>query len=774
MINAPTIKIFGLEFTYIAVGVAIGLVVIVIIATIAFRHNIRIQMRVSNFMDNECNIYNRNGLAKYIQKNRKKLLSPALVVVSIRNLSLIAKNSNGNLPYNVASLMIAKLGKRETIGRLEYHKFLLVLTGRSRDEIKKLCNEIDQDLDGQESKFDSDVNFTTSFGIYENPGMDNPQESITFTDYSIIYSKLREKNMYFYTSDVSNSLKLKDEINEQKQAALEERRFISLIQPKVSLATGRVIGGEILCRWVDESQKPIYFPDQFIPVFEENGFVKEIDMLMLENACKLASTLVRNGFPDVVISVNLSKINFETKNIASEIQSKVVELGAMPKNIELEITETTIMDNSSFVSNCIMELRQLGFKVAMDDFGKEYSSLGSLSSNPFDIIKLDSIFFKDGLTTEKTRSIVRDILHMLSKLDYEIVCEGIETKEEVNIIGSINPNVIIQGYYFSKPIPIYEFESFIRTVYEFDFQPEKLEAEEENVVTDNSNVINENDDKVKALEDKLLEMQEQMRNQQHLVNQQIPNYGYNQPYAQQGNPQRGQPYPQQGQPYAQQGYPQQGQPYPQQGYQQQYGDPYQQGYPQQGQPYAQQGYPQQGQLYSQNGYQQQYGDPYQQGYSQQGQPYAQQGYPQQGQPYAQQGYSQPNTAVNPNGNVKADDTPLIPKDKPKRIKPSTPKPTLKAEPSEAAPKKIATNQGDEAGVNNEIKANSGASTQKMGNLSPKPKAVTNEKMDEKVTNGESVPVKEETPNETTTILKTADGKTIVRKVVKIKKPSDTQ
>jgi EAL domain-containing protein (putative c-di-GMP-specific phosphodiesterase class I) len=359
---------------------------------------------------------------------------------------------------------------------------------------------------------------------------------------------------------------------------------------------------------------------------------------MLENAARLAQVLVRNGYPDIQISVNLSKINFETKNFASEIYKIVTEAGASPRNVEIEITETTIMNNSTYVASCIMELRQLGFKVAMDDFGKEYSSLGLLSSNPFDVIKLDSIFFKDGLSTEKTRGIVSDILTMLSKLDYEIVCEGIETKEVVNIIGSINPDVVIQGYYFSKPIPVYQFEAFVATKYDFDFEaPEdKAEAPKTEKKTEAKTEAQPASDaaRVKELEDRINQMQQMFANQ-YQNNQQPypgqPQSGFNQPGYGQPQPGYQQPYGQPGyqQPYGQAGY---GQPQP--GYQQPYQQPY-------GQPgYAQPGYGQPQPGFNQPGYQQPYG---QAGYGQPQPGYNQPGY---GQPYQQPQQPQPAQSFN--------------------------------------------------------------------------------------------------------------------------------
>ena len=235
MTYASSTKILGFEVTYLQIGITIALIVLLIIAAIAFRRNIKIQMRVANYMNNECNIFNRTGLEMYLFKHRKRLSSPTLVAIELKNLALIAKNSKGNLPYKIASIIIKNMKKEETVGRLEYNKFLIVANGRSKEEIKSLCNDFDQRLNGDDSELHYDVNFAITFAIYENPNLDDTKLAITLAENTLVYSNVKEKNIYFYSDDVSMALTRKDRINEQKHAALEEKRFISFIQPKVSL-----------------------------------------------------------------------------------------------------------------------------------------------------------------------------------------------------------------------------------------------------------------------------------------------------------------------------------------------------------------------------------------------------------------------------------------------------------------------------------------------------------------------------------------------------------
>ena len=449
--------------------------VIIILAVVFFRLNTKTQMKVSFNMDDETNVYNLKGLDIYISKNKKKYTNPTLAVVEIKNLAIIYKthSKKRELMVRLADLLLKGLKVEETLARIEFNKFVVVYNDRSKEDIRERLFSFDSTINREDFDKTIDIKFVVNFGVYEKPELNDKYADVKLADSSISMSPIKDKNIYYYCDEVTVALGKQNRINEAKQLAFEENRFVSYIQPKVSLVTGEVVGGEILCRWVDESQTPIFSPGEFIPIFEANGFIKQIDDLMFKNAVLMAATLVRKGYNDIVISVNLSKADIEGVDIVKKLLEICNEHSVSPKNIELEITESAVMNNARLISSVIMQLRQSGFRVAMDDFGKEYSSLSSLADNPFDTIKIDGVFFRDGLQTEKSKNIAKDILVMLSKLNIEIVCEGVETKDTVEKIAAINRDVIIQGFYFSKPIPTYQFESFVETKYNFDFPEEE-------------------------------------------------------------------------------------------------------------------------------------------------------------------------------------------------------------------------------------------------------------------------------------------------------------
>lgn len=461
-------------------GIIITLVVIILIAAVAYVYNYRCQLRVFFYMDTQGSVYNSKGLEIYLKHRRRRLKKVSLVVVDLKNIEFLYQNySRKNfLVTSICDILLKGMTNVETLARVEFGKYICVYSEKSKSEIRDNCQELCKRFNDHIFEDYGKFNFDIDFAVYEDPDLRNPKAAIAEALAILRFSNVREGNIRYYSEEVDKSVKNLERINELKQAALDNKQFVSYIQPKVDFRTGRVVGGEILVRWIDENHNILFSPAEFIPLFEENGFIKEIDLLMFKNACELSRLMVGRGYNDIVISVNISKVLFNQSNFVEIITKICNEVGASPRNIELEITETTIMKDFQFISNCIMDLRGKGFKVAMDDFGQEYSSLSSLSNNPFDTIKLDQIFFKNRLSTEKSRYIVKNILDMLAKLKFEIVCEGVEDQATLDVLSQINRDIIIQGFCYSRPIQVNQFEAFASTTFKMDY-PEIIDYKEE-------------------------------------------------------------------------------------------------------------------------------------------------------------------------------------------------------------------------------------------------------------------------------------------------------
>jgi len=451
--------------------VLLMVLVVVGIALIAYRFNYTTQIRVSLYMDNEPDVFNKKGIVKYIQTRKRKLKDPILVCCYIENLETLY-NTNPNkkdVLVQITDALLCGLDKVESVGRINFNKFIIVYSGKKISEIKEFVAQIDERLNAIVFEKYGQYSFYTKYGINEKIDLSKIDAEISKTAAILSYSNVIEKNMYFDCDQVNQAISKFDIINDMKDSAFELHQFVPYVQPKVSLRTGKIIGGEVLVRWVNSSGEILYSPADFIPLFESNGFIKKIDFEMFEQACIVAQTLCNRGYRDIVLSVNFSKMNFDSLTFIEDLTKVISKYNISPNNIEIEITETTAMASQHAVSTTITKLKNLGYKLAMDDFGKEYSSLGSLSKNPFDTIKMDMVFFENSLRTEREQLIAQNVLNMLSRLDCEIVCEGVRDKETIDTLAKMTLDVIIQGYSISKPIPVNEFYNFVNSKFDFKY-----------------------------------------------------------------------------------------------------------------------------------------------------------------------------------------------------------------------------------------------------------------------------------------------------------------
>lgn len=257
-----------------------------------------------------------------------------------------------------------------------------------------------------------------------------------------IYKKIKEKN------------KLKLEI----EKAIQNKEFKLYIQPRYETITEQVTGGEILVRWVKENGDIIY-PDQFIKELEENNLIKMLDIYILENTCKKIEEWKYKNYKELKISINQSQTNLLNEKYINEIKEIINKYKFNYNLLEIELTENIFIENKNKVKKLEEELHKINIKIAIDDFGSGYSSYNLLNEIKIDILKLDKKLFYN-LENEKTKIIINAIIKMTKELNIDSIAEGIETKEQVAFLKEINCNEI-QGYYFSKPKPIEEFEKEI-------------------------------------------------------------------------------------------------------------------------------------------------------------------------------------------------------------------------------------------------------------------------------------------------------------------------
>lgn len=259
-------------------------------------------------------------------------------------------------------------------------------------------------------------------------------------------------NIVFYKEQFKDSLYNIKFIEENLRKAIEEHQFSMYLQPKYSISKNEIIGAEALVRWINPERGMIY-PDQFIPIIEENGSIVQVDHYIWSRACMFIRKCIDAGIDSCPISVNVSRVHLRGDE-CPQILSDMVRVSRIPeKLLELEITETA---DDLQISRQTALLKEHGFTLLMDDFGSGYSSLNVLLESPFDVIKLDKRFIENMMNSDKGRSILEHVLQMASNLDITVLAEGVETKEQVMLLKNIGCDQV-QGYYYAKPMPEYDF-----------------------------------------------------------------------------------------------------------------------------------------------------------------------------------------------------------------------------------------------------------------------------------------------------------------------------
>ncbi|MBO6298553.1 MAG: EAL domain-containing protein [Lachnospiraceae bacterium] len=262
-----------------------------------------------------------------------------------------------------------------------------------------------------------------------------------------------------------------DIVQENQQRALQDEEFVVFYQPKYDPKTDRLCGAEALIRW----ESPVYGfkgPDTIIPIFEKNGFITEIDTYMIRRVARDQKEWVDKGYACVPVSVNVSRAHFAESNLAQQIRDLVDAEQAPHELIEIELTESAFFDDKTALVSTIKKLKEFGFVVSMDDFGAGYSSLNSLKDMPLDVLKLDAEFFRGDSEDGRGEIVISEALQLAKKLHMRTVAEGVEAREQVDFLAEKGCDMI-QGYYYSKPLPKSDFESRLKE------EMQKVAAEKE-------------------------------------------------------------------------------------------------------------------------------------------------------------------------------------------------------------------------------------------------------------------------------------------------------
>lgn len=362
----------------------------------------------------------------------------------------------------VADRLSSLLRQEETLSRFGGDEFVVVLPHISgevnvSDKAEKLLSVIQQPyyLDGIE------LNLSASIGISLYPDDSKySEELIQYADTAMYESKTLGRNTYqFYTAQIREKVLRKHTVEEALRKALADNQFELFYQPKVDLKTKKVFGMEALLRW-KHPEMGMVSPVEFIPLAEETGLIVDIGDWVLEQACRDAKCW-NSEFPWVTnMAINLSARQFNQENFIEKVGGILNKTGVNHSLIELEITESMLMENVDKAVKTLAELRGLGLSISIDDFGTGYSSLSYLKHLPADVLKIDRSFIQDITTNSADKAIIRSILALADNLHLKVVAEGIENVDQDNALTGMNCDYA-QGYYFSRPLPAGELTNLL-------------------------------------------------------------------------------------------------------------------------------------------------------------------------------------------------------------------------------------------------------------------------------------------------------------------------
>lgn len=342
--------------------------------------------------------------------------------------------------------------------RLHSDNFLILVKNEEVTEDDEEKNEFsDENFDKVLGNY---CHFYTSKGVYN---IDDPSLTLTTLVGCVNLARVSGKTTYGNTSIVFTKQMNKKHLAQNKilstmEKALKEKEFEVFYQPKISLEKQTLCGAEALVRWIVRDGDPIY-PDEFIPLFEKNRYITKLDFYVFEEVCHFISTH-REELKDIVLSVNLSTITLLQNDLAENLTEIMKKYDIDVNSIELEVTESAFVDNLEQVLLQIQLLKNIGFSIALDDFGSGISSLNQLKNIDLDVLKLDKAFLSNSLNQDKGLLIVENIILLAQKLKLTIVAEGVETEEDVSLLSKLGCD-IAQGYYFARPMPQNNFLQFV-------------------------------------------------------------------------------------------------------------------------------------------------------------------------------------------------------------------------------------------------------------------------------------------------------------------------
>lgn len=382
----------------------------------------------------------------------------ALVQFDIKRFKLINENYGEDAGTEMLQFISRQLsnfcGKQQMGARMSGDVFALLTPYEDKDGLLSVVSELQRCL-----KNFRQYSYEFVFGIYL---IEDRSVSVrTMCDCAAMARQSIKKNalesVAFYNKNMQKEIKERKFVESHMKKALDNNEFIIYLQPKFSISSGEAVGYEALVRWQSPERGMIY-PDGFIPLFEENGFITKLDAYVWECACMVLRDWIDRHFTPLPISVNVSRANLDDESFLNVLDG-LIEKYRLPKHLlELEITESIENDTTLRMTE---KIKEHGYILLMDDFGSGYSSLNTLQDTKFDVLKLDREFFSTHMSNDRGKKIIMHTISMSKDVGLGLIAEGVETADQAQFLENCGCDTA-QGYLYAKPMPVQEAEKYLK------------------------------------------------------------------------------------------------------------------------------------------------------------------------------------------------------------------------------------------------------------------------------------------------------------------------
>ncbi|MDF2839543.1 MAG: diguanylate cyclase, partial [Clostridia bacterium] len=405
---------------------------------------------------------NRKQLFDYLQHvttNQSK--AQGKYAVFIINLDFF-RSVNNNLGHEIGDIILQECANRLQalcqdnffVARMDGDEFAVVMNMSSTDDLSSAADNLLAEIKKPMNVVNQEIYLSACIGISIFPDQGNSvSELIRNATAALNVVKHTMRNSYkIYSPEITEYVHQKFNLHCELRQAIDRNEFELHYQPKINGKTSQIVGIEALIRW-NHPTRGLLYPIDFIPIAEETGIIKYIDEWVLFTACTQLEKWLREDIKNIRLAVNLSAWQFKDQHLAETVIKVLEDTGISPKYLELEITETTALENFSFTQNTLTKLMDMGVTISIDDFGTGYSTFNYLKHLPVDFLKIDKSFVSDIISDKNTYSIVRAIIDVAHALQLKVVAEGVENQDQLDLLMGLGCDEI-QGYHISKPLNV--------------------------------------------------------------------------------------------------------------------------------------------------------------------------------------------------------------------------------------------------------------------------------------------------------------------------------